>query len=74
MLRLATRADAPAIATLSRDRIEWGLGWRWTAARVLRSIGERSTNVVVAGDGERVLGLAPEPRSDKGVPFNQLAH
>ncbi len=23
--------------------------------------------------GERVLGLAPEPRSDKGVAFSQLA-
>ena len=22
--------------------------------------------------GERVLGLDPEPRTDKGVPFNQL--
>jgi hypothetical protein len=23
--------------------------------------------------GERVLGLAPEPRTDKGVPFNELS-
>ncbi len=56
-LRLATRADAPGIAALSRDRIEHGLGWRWTAPRVLRSIADRSTNVVVAGDAERVLGF-----------------
>lgn len=47
-LRLAKRADAPVIAALSRDRIEQGLGWSWTAPRVLRSMNDRSTNVVVA--------------------------
>ncbi len=46
-LRLAVPADAPAIAALSRDRIELGLGWRWTAPRVLRCILDRATNVVV---------------------------
>ena len=47
-LRLAHRGDAAAIAALSRDRIEQGLGWSWTAPRVLRSIGDRATNAVVA--------------------------
>lgn len=58
-IRLATRADAPGIAALSRDRIEQGLGWRWTAPRVLHSILERSTNVVVATDdgGTQTLGF-----------------
>ena len=56
-LRLASRADAPAIAALSRDRIERGLGWRWTAPRVLRSIGDRETNVAVAPQGDRLLGF-----------------
>lgn len=56
-LRLATAADAPAIAALSRDRIEQGLGWRWTAPRVLRSIIDRETNAVVAAEGARVLGF-----------------
>lgn len=46
-LRLAVPADAPDIAALSRDRIELGLGWRWTAPRVLRCILDRATNVVV---------------------------
>jgi [ribosomal protein S18]-alanine N-acetyltransferase len=50
-LRLALRADAPAIAELSRDRIEQGLEWSWTAPRVLRSIVDPSTNVVVAVEG-----------------------
>jgi ribosomal-protein-alanine N-acetyltransferase len=61
-VRLATRSDAPAIARLSRDRIEQGLGWSWTAPRVLRSILDRATNVVVAqGQGDdapaRMLGF-----------------
>jgi ribosomal-protein-alanine N-acetyltransferase len=56
-LRLATRADAPAIATLSRDRIEHGLGWSWTAPRVLRSIRDPATNVVVALEGDTPLGF-----------------
>ena len=57
LLRLATRADAPGIAALSRDRIEQGLGWSWTAPRVLRSIADRSTNALVSADGARVLGF-----------------
>ncbi len=47
-LQLATAADAVRIARLSRDRIESGLGWSWTAARVQRSIADPATNVVVA--------------------------
>lgn len=56
-LRLAARHDAPAVAALSRDRIEQGLGWSWTAPRVLRSIVDRDTNAVVAVGGGRVLGF-----------------
>jgi [ribosomal protein S18]-alanine N-acetyltransferase len=56
-LRLATRNDAPGIAALSRDRIEHGLGWSWTAPRVLRSILDRETNVVVAGEAAGLQGF-----------------
>jgi [ribosomal protein S18]-alanine N-acetyltransferase len=56
-LRLATRDDAPGIARLSRDRIEHGLGWSWTAPRVLRSILDAQTNVVVAHDGADPIGF-----------------
>jgi [ribosomal protein S18]-alanine N-acetyltransferase len=58
-LRLATAADAAGIAALSRDRIEHGLGWRWTAPRVLRSIADRSTNVVVAREADAGRAAAP---------------
>jgi ribosomal-protein-alanine N-acetyltransferase len=56
-LQLATRDDAPAIALLSRDRIEAGLGWSWTPTRVLRSIRDRQTNVVIARDAGSSLGF-----------------
>ena len=47
-LRLAHCADAQGIAILSRDLIEHGLGWSWTARRVMRSIVDADTNVLVA--------------------------
>ncbi len=56
-LRPATRGDAAAIATLSRDRIEQGLGWSWTAPRVLRSIADPASNVVVAGPAGQLTGF-----------------
>ena len=47
-IELARAADALAIAELSRDTIEHGLGWRWTRDRVMRCIRDPSTNVIVA--------------------------
>jgi [ribosomal protein S18]-alanine N-acetyltransferase len=47
-IRLAHAADAPAIARLSRDFIEQGLGWSWTEARVRRGIGDRRNNAIVS--------------------------
>jgi ribosomal-protein-alanine N-acetyltransferase len=49
-IRLATSDEAEAIAAMSRDLIENGLGWSWTAARVRRAIADRETNVAVAAD------------------------
>jgi [ribosomal protein S18]-alanine N-acetyltransferase len=56
-IRLANAHDARAIAEMSRDEIEHGLGWSWTQARVLRAIREPSTNVAVALAGERITGF-----------------
>jgi ribosomal protein S18 acetylase RimI-like enzyme len=50
-IRLAEPRDAQAIATMSRDFIEAGLGWKYDAARVLRAIRERETLAVVACEG-----------------------
>jgi ribosomal-protein-alanine N-acetyltransferase len=54
-IRLATRDEALPIARLSRDLIEQGLGWSWTAPRVLRSIDDAQTNVAVLRGGQGQL-------------------
>ena len=46
-IELAAPQDARAIAELSRDTIEHGLGWSWTPARVLHAMRDPSTNVAV---------------------------
>lgn len=56
-IRLAVPMDAGAIAAMSRDYIEHGLGWSWTAARVSHAIHEPSTNVVVARRRESMVGF-----------------
>jgi [ribosomal protein S18]-alanine N-acetyltransferase len=56
-VRLAARSDARWIAELSRDRIEHGLGWSWTEARVAQSIAAPETNVVLACDGAQRVGF-----------------
>jgi ribosomal protein S18 acetylase RimI-like enzyme len=56
-IRLATSADVPAIAAMSRDQVERGLPWSWTAGRVRYALRDRNVNVVVAGDGDRLLGF-----------------
>jgi ribosomal protein S18 acetylase RimI-like enzyme len=48
-IRLATSADAEAIAAMSREYIEQGLPWRWRRERVARAIKDPQTNVVVVG-------------------------
>jgi ribosomal-protein-alanine N-acetyltransferase len=57
-IRLALDADAPAIACMSRDCIESGLGWSWRPARVRRCISDASTNVVVCRDALGLAGFA----------------
>lgn len=48
-VRLADVAEAPAIAAMSREYIEYGLPWSWRPERVARAIRNPDTNVVVVG-------------------------
>lgn len=50
-VRLAEPRDAQAIALMSRDFVEAGLGWKYDTARVLRAIRDRDTLAVVACEG-----------------------
>ena len=52
-VRLADPRDAQAIAMMSRDFIETGLGWKYDAARVLRAVRDKETLVAVACEGDR---------------------
>jgi [ribosomal protein S18]-alanine N-acetyltransferase len=57
LIRLAELDESAAIAEMSRDYIEQGLGWSWTVARVRAAIAERATNTAVIGSSEAILGF-----------------
>jgi ribosomal-protein-alanine N-acetyltransferase len=57
-LQLASRSDAHAIAAMSRDLIECGLGWEYRPERIRELIAARDTVTLVARDGDRVMGFA----------------
>lgn len=57
-LQLASRSDAQAIAAMSRDLIECGLGWEYRPERIQALIADRNAVTLVARDGERVMGFA----------------
>ena len=58
ILRAAHVSDAGAIASMSRLLVEHGLKWRWTTARVKRSIRDRETMVLVASIEGAQCGFA----------------
>ena len=57
-IRLAQAADVKSIAEISRDVIEQGLEWRWTAERVLKCLRDSETNVIVSCDRTLLAGFA----------------
>ena len=57
-LRLAERTDAVALAEMSRDWIESGLGWTYRPERVRRLITHRETLTVVACNADERVGFA----------------
>jgi ribosomal-protein-alanine N-acetyltransferase len=72
-VRLATPADARAIAEMSREYVEHGLGWTWTRERVLKAIYEHSTNVAVVLEDDRVLGFGIMQYGDQRAHLSLLA-
>ena len=57
-VRLAEPRDAQAIALMSRDLVESGLGWKYDAARVVKAIRDADTLAPVACERGRVAGFA----------------
>lgn len=74
-IQLAQAGDAQAIARLSRDAIEHGLGWSWTPRRVMACVADPATNAVVAREGERgrLLGFALMSYGDEAAHLLLLA-
>lgn len=56
-VRLAQPRDAHAIALMSRDLVESGLGWKYDAAHVLRAMRNPDTLAPVACDRGRIAGF-----------------
>lgn len=56
-IQLATPHDANRIAIMSRDLIEYGLGWRWSPSRVMRHIKAINVNVAVARQANKITGF-----------------
>jgi ribosomal protein S18 acetylase RimI-like enzyme len=56
--KLARLRDAQAIALMSRDLVEFGLPWAWTARRVAAHIHASDSNVLTAWSDERLIGFA----------------
>jgi len=74
VLRLATNADAQAIALMSRDLIEAGLsGWSWDPRRVARSIQARDTIVAVSAVENHLIGFAIMNFGDTQAHLSLLA-
>lgn len=57
-LRLARRADAAAMAELSRDLIEQGLAWRYTPGRMTGLMADPECSVLVADGSHGLEGFA----------------
>lgn len=72
-LQPACRGDAPAIALMSRDLIEGGLGWQYRSERICQLIDDPETVTLVARDGERILGFAVMTFGDERAHLVLLA-
>ena len=57
-LKLVRQRDAQCIALMSRDLVEHGLPWTWTARRVAAHIRGRDSNVLGAWHEGQLVGFA----------------
>jgi ribosomal protein S18 acetylase RimI-like enzyme len=73
LIRLATAADAAAIADMSRKHIESGLGWSWTPARIAAAISDPSTNVALIDQPDGVLAFGIMHYAERSAHLALLA-
>ena len=72
-LEFARPGDARALAAMSRDLIEVGLGWEYRPPRVARMIGDPDAVALVARDGAAVAGFAVMAFGDERAHLALLA-
>jgi [ribosomal protein S18]-alanine N-acetyltransferase len=66
-------ADAPALAAMSRDLVETGLGWEYRPERLARMIADANTVAVVTRDVRRPVGFAVMTFGDERAHLVLLA-
>ncbi len=72
-LVFASVRDAQALAAMSRDLIETGLGWEYRRERLARMICDAETVTLVARDGMRIAGFAAMTFGDERAHLVLLA-
>jgi len=72
-LEYARPDDARALAEMSRDLIEAGLGWEYRPDRMARMIADPETTALVARDGASVAGFAVMSFGDERAHLALLA-
>jgi len=72
-LRLAHSGDAPALAMMSRDLIEAGLGWQYRPERIRQLLADPDVVTLIASDGERTAGFAAMTVGDERAHLMLLA-
>ena len=72
-IEFARIADAPALAAMSRDLVETGLGWEYRPERLARMIADANTVAVVARDARRPVGFAVMTFGDERAHLVLLA-
>jgi [ribosomal protein S18]-alanine N-acetyltransferase len=72
-IRLAEQCDVQAIALMSRDLIEAGLGWKYDSERIVSAMRQRETVVLVACEHALVVGFAVMEFGDERAHLVLLA-
>jgi ribosomal-protein-alanine N-acetyltransferase len=72
-LKLARLRDAQRMAQMSRDLVEHGLLWSWTAPRIATHIHGQDSNVLTAWIGDHLTGFAIMQFHTEHAHLNLLA-
>ncbi|MGH9427856.1 MAG: GNAT family N-acetyltransferase [Terriglobia bacterium] len=72
-LKLARLRNAQRIAQMSRDLVENGLPWVWTAPRIATHIRGNESNVLTAWANEHLIGFAIMQFYDEHAHLNLFA-